>query len=106
APAWTDAALVLGRRNAKRFLRGDMKLARAPAEAAVARIGQALGLGRVAAALGITTIADGAMSLAVRAVSVDRGIDPRDATLIAFGGAGPLHAAAISRDISLHTLLR
>src|SRR5262245_66586187 len=41
------------------------------------------------------------MSLAVRAVSVDRGIDPRDTTLIAFGGAGPLHAAAIAREISI-----
>src|SRR5262249_44312567 len=97
APAVTDADLLLGRLNAERFLGAPTNLARAPAEAAVARIGQALGLGRVAAALGITTIADGAMSLAVRAVSVDRGIDPRDATLIAFGGAGPLHAAAIAR---------
>ena len=101
APAVTDADLVLGRLNVERFLGGHMKLARAPAEAAVARIGQALGLGSVAAALGITTIADGAMSLAVRAVSVDRGIDPRDTTLIAFGGAGPLHAAAIAREISI-----
>src|SRR5262249_10399138 len=42
-----------------------------------------------------------AMSLAVRAVSVDRGIDPRDTTLIAFGGAGPLHAVAIAREISI-----
>jgi len=105
APAVTDADLVLGRLNAERFLGGHMKLARAPAEAAVARIGQALGLGRVAAALGITTIADGAMSLAVRAVSVDRGIDPRDATLIAFGGAGPLHAAAIAREISIPSVV-
>jgi N-methylhydantoinase A len=53
------------------------------------------------AALGIATIADGAMSLAVRAVSVNRGIDPRDTTLIAFGGAGPLHAVAIAREISI-----
>src|SRR4029453_11370229 len=43
----------------------------------------------------------GAMSLAVRAVSVNRGIDPRDTTLIAFGGAGPLHAVAIAREISI-----
>ena len=105
APAVTDADLVLGRLNAERFLGGHMKLARAPAEAAVVRIGQTLGLGSVAAALGITTIADGAMSLAVRAVSVDRGIDPRDATLIAFGGAGPLHAAAIAREISIPSVV-
>jgi N-methylhydantoinase A len=55
----------------------------------------------MATALGIATIADGAMSLAVRAVSVDRGIDPRDTALIAFGGAGPLHAVAIAREISI-----
>ena len=72
------------------------------AEAAIrARIGDRLGLDAVAAARGIATIADGAMSLAVRAVSVNRGIDPRDATVIAFGGAGPLHAAAIAREIAI-----
>ena len=101
APAVTDADLVLGRLNGERFLGGHMKLARAPAEAAIGRIGQTLGLGTVATALGITTIADGAMSLAVRAVSVNRGIDPRETTLIAFGGAGPLHAVAIAREISI-----
>jgi N-methylhydantoinase A len=101
APAVTDADLLLGRLNGERFLGGHMKLARAPAEAAIGRIGQTLGLGTVATALGITTIADGAMSLAVRAVSVNRGIDPRETTLVAFGGAGPLHAVAVAREISI-----
>ena len=101
APAVTDADLVLGRLNGERFLGGHMKLDRALAETAVAPIGERLGLGTVEAALGITTIADGAMSLAVRAVSVDRGIDPRDTALIAFGGAGPLHAVAIAREIAI-----
>jgi N-methylhydantoinase A len=101
APAVTDADLVLGRLNGERFLGGRMALDRAPAEAAVGRIGQTLGLRTMATALGIATIADGAMSLAVRAVSVDRGIDPRDTALIAFGGAGPLHAVAIAREISI-----
>src|SRR5215468_5944038 len=101
APAVTDADLVLGRLNSARFLGGHMTLDRARAEQAVAGIGDRLGLGAVEAALGIATIADGAMSLAVRAVSVNRGIDPRDATLIAFGGAGPLHAVAIAREISI-----
>jgi N-methylhydantoinase A len=101
APAVTDADLVLGRLNSARFLGGHMTLDRARAEQAVASIGDRLALGVVEAALGIATIADGAMSLAVRAVSVNRGIDPRDATLIAFGGAGPLHAVAIAREISI-----
>jgi N-methylhydantoinase A len=101
APAVTDADLVLGRLNSARFLGGHMTLDRARAEQAVATVGGRLGLEVTEAALGITTIADGAMSLAVRAVSVNRGIDPRDATLIAFGGAGPLHAMAIAREISI-----
>ena len=101
APAVTDADLILGRLNGERFLGGNMKLDRALAEKAVAAIGERLGLGTVEAALGIATIADGAMSLAVRAVSVDRGIDPRDTALIAFGGAGPLHAVAIAREIAI-----
>jgi N-methylhydantoinase A len=101
APAVTDADLVLGRLNGNRFLGGHMTLDRALAEQAVASVGERLGLGTVEAALGIATIADGAMSLAVRAVSVNRGIDPRDTTLIAFGGAGPLHAVSIAREISI-----
>src|SRR5262249_56939365 len=51
--------------------------------------------------LGVATIVDNAMSLAVRAVSVNRGIDPRDTVMIAFGGAGPLHAVAIAREIAI-----
>src|SRR5262245_54829184 len=101
APAVTDADLVLGRLNGERFLGGQMRLDRALADKAVHGIGQALGLDTIATAFGIATIADGAMSLAVRAVSVDRGIDPRDAALIAFGGAGPLHAVAIAREIAI-----
>jgi N-methylhydantoinase A len=101
APAVTDADLVLGRLNGARFLGGQMALDRTLAERAIGAIGARLRLGTVEAALGITTIADGAMSLAVRAVSVNRGIDPRDTTLIAFGGAGPLHAVAIAREISI-----
>ena len=101
-PVVTDADLVLGRLNGARFLGGGMTLDRAAAEAAMrTTIGERLGLSAAAAALGVTIIIDNAMSLAVRAVSVDRGIDPRDTTMIAFGGAGPLHAAAIAREIAI-----
>jgi N-methylhydantoinase A len=100
-PTVTDADLVLGRLNDARFLGGHMPLDRARAEAALGKFGQKLGLDAVTAAHGIATIVDTAMSLAVRAVSVKRGIDPRETTLIAFGGAGPLHAVAIAREISI-----
>jgi N-methylhydantoinase A len=100
-PTVTDADLLLGRLNGNRFLGGGMKLDRAGAEAALAKLGGLLGLDAVTSAFGIATIADAAMSLAVRAVSVNRGIDPRDSAMIAFGGAGPLHAVAIAREISI-----
>src|SRR5580704_678625 len=101
-PTVTDADLVLGRLNGERFLGGGMRLDRAGAQSAIkAKLGDRLGLDTVTTAHGIATIADGAMSLAVRAVSVNRGIDPRDTAVIAFGGAGPLHAVAIAREISI-----
>jgi N-methylhydantoinase A len=100
-PTVTDADLILGRLNGERFLGGHMMLDRGCAEAAVDDLAETLGLPTMQTAAGITAIADGAMSLAVRAVSVNRGIDPRDTTLIAFGGAGPLHAVAIAREISI-----
>jgi N-methylhydantoinase A len=99
-PVVTDADLILGRINAERFLNGAMRLDRAAAERAVeAKIAAPLRLGIAEAALGIVQIADAAMSLAVRAVSVNKGVDPRQSAVVAFGGAGPLHAVAIAREI-------
>jgi N-methylhydantoinase A len=99
-PVVTDADLVLGRINAGRFLGGKMGLDIAAAERAIeAKVARPLGLSVKEAALGIAQIADAAMSLSVRAVSVNKGVDPRDTTMIAFGGAGPLHALAIAREI-------
>ena len=100
-PTVTDADLVLGRLNGNRFLGGGMTLDNAGAGTALAMLGAHLGLDAMTSAFGIAMIADGAMSLAVRAVSVNRGIDPRDTAVIAFGGAGPLHAVAIAREISI-----
>jgi N-methylhydantoinase A len=105
-PVITDADLVLGRLNGARFLGGGMSLDRSLAEAAIAeKVAVPLGLDVTSAALGIVKIADNAMSLAVRAVSVNRGIDPRDTVMIAFGGAGPLHALAIAREIFIPTVI-
>jgi len=99
-PVVTDADLVLERLNAGRFLSGRMGLdAKLSAAAIKAKIADPLGLSVPDAALGIAKIADASMSLAVRTVSVERGCDPRDTTIIAFGGAGPLHAVAIAREI-------
>jgi N-methylhydantoinase A len=99
-PVVTDADLVLGRINPDRFLNGGLKLDVAAARAAIHdKVGKPLGLSIEEAALGIVTIADSAMSLAVRAVSVNKGVDPRDTVMIAFGGGGPLHAVNIARQI-------
>jgi N-methylhydantoinase A len=101
-PVITDANLALGRLNGNRFLGGGMSLDKSLSEKAIdAKVAKKLNLDTMTAALGITTIADGAMSLAVRADSVNRGIDPRDTVMIAFGGAGPLHACSIAREISI-----
>ena len=99
-PVVTDADLVLKRLNADRFLSGRMGLDTALSEAAIKeKIGDPIDLSVADAALGIAKIADASMSLAVRTVSVERGCDPRDTAMIAFGGAGPLHAVAIAREI-------
>src|SRR5882672_5092685 len=105
-PVVTDANLVLGRINPKRFLDGNMQLDVAAAERAIKeRIADPLHLSVADAALGIIRIADSAMSLAVRAVSVNKGVDPRDTALIAFGGGGPLHSGAIAREIFVPTVI-
>ena len=99
-PVVTDADLVLGRINGGRFLNGAMKLDVAAARRALdEKVASPLGLSTMEAALGVATISDANMSLSVRAVSVNKGVDPRDTAMIAFGGAGPLHAIAIAREI-------
>jgi N-methylhydantoinase A len=99
-PVITDADLVLGRINAQRFLNGAMMLDRTAAERALReKVAGPLRLSVAESALGVVQIADAAMSLAVRAVSVNKGVDPRQSAIVAFGGAGPLHAVAIAREI-------
>src|SRR5439155_22203822 len=69
------------------------------------RVARSLELDPIEAALGIVKIAVAKMSLAVRGVSVERGYDPRDFALVAFGGAGPLHAAEIARELHIPTIV-
>ncbi len=99
-PTVTDANLVLGRLDPARFLGGEMSLDVDAARRAIdAKIGKPLGLGTVEAAAGILRIAATTMSLAVRTVTTERGLDAAAFPLIAYGGAGPLHASAIAREI-------
>ncbi|MEO1193922.1 MAG: hydantoinase/oxoprolinase family protein [Pseudomonadota bacterium] len=88
----SDANVILGRINPDYFLGGSMTLDRAAAEAAVDRLAEALSLTRIETALAIVQIANNNMVGALRSVLLERGLDPRDFTLAAFGGAGPLHA--------------
>ena len=96
-PTVTDANVVLGYLPASAKLGGDMNMDAARAEAAVETIGKAMGLSTHDSAEGIVNIVNENMFGALRLVSVEQGFDPRDFALVAFGGAGPLHANALGK---------
>jgi N-methylhydantoinase A len=104
-PTITDANVVLGRIGAPTFLGGEMPLDAAGAAEGLGRLAEPLGLTVPQVALGILRLATARMSLAVRETSVARGHDPRDFALVASGGAGPLHAVAIARDLHIPTVV-
>ncbi|HEX4041275.1 MAG TPA: hydantoinase/oxoprolinase family protein [Xanthobacteraceae bacterium] len=105
-PTVTDANLVLGRLGADRFLGGEMKLDAAAAEQALtSRIGDPLGMSAVEAAEGILRIAATTMSYAVKGVTTERGLDAGDFVLVAYGGAGPLHAVEVAREIGMRKVI-
>jgi N-methylhydantoinase A len=105
-PTVTDANVVLGRIGSRRRLGGRIALDPARARAAVAALAERLGgLGVEALAEGIVRIAVARMTSAIREISIQRGHDPRDFTLIAFGGAGPMHAVALAEEIGLPRVL-
>ena len=97
----TDCNLLLGYLSADNFLGGRMKLDRAKAEQAIARVAEPLSLDSEAAAEGIVRVIDVKMEEAIKAISTMRGHDLRDFMLLAFGGAGPLHAARLARDLGM-----
>ena len=102
APTVTDANLVLGRLSAARFLGGEMKLDFEGAREAIRRqIADPLGLSVEQAADGIVRIAAASMSSVVKRVTTDRGLDARDFPMVAFGGAGPLHATFVARELRI-----
>ena len=105
-PTITDANLVLGRLNPAFFLGGEMALDAGAARKAIAdRVAAPLALDPIAAAAGIVEIANAHMIGAMRLVSVQRGYDPRQFVLVAFGGAGPLHANALARELGIPAVL-
>ena len=97
----TDANLVLGRLNPDYFLGGKIVLNAAKADEAVAKLGERLGLDRYAAAQAVLDLANENMANAIRVLSIDRGLDPREFALVAFGGAGPVHACDIAAKMGM-----
>lgn len=105
-PTVTDANLVLGRLDADHFLGGTMRLDMTAAQRAVKEhVADPLGLDVVEAAEGILQIAATTMSYAVKGVTTERGFDAGAFAMVVYGGAGPLHAAAIAREIGVGRVL-
>jgi len=104
-PTITDANVVLGRLGADRPLGGEIVLDRAKALEAIAKLAAQLSLTPAQMAEGILRIAAVSLAGAIKEVSVMRGIDPRDFALLPFGGAGPMHAAAIAEELGMRTVV-
>ncbi|MCR4404290.1 MAG: hydantoinase/oxoprolinase family protein [Candidatus Acetothermia bacterium] len=105
-PTVTDAQVVLGRIDPRAPLGGLEELDQQAARKAImARIGRPLGLGLEEAAEGILTVVEANMERAIRVISVERGHDPRAFVLTAFGGAGPLHGAALASRLGIKRVL-
>ena len=104
-PTVTDANILLGRLNQTALLNGEMPVYRKLAETAVEPVARRLGLSVERTAAGILQVVVSAMVRAVRVISVEKGEDPRDFALMAFGGAGALHAGAVARELGIGTVL-
>jgi len=104
-PTVTDANLVLGILDPEYFLGGEMEIAPDLAREAVGKIAEYFGLSVDEAALGIVKIVNTNMSGLLQSMTVKRGYDPREFALVAFGGAGPIHASAIAREINVPTVI-
>jgi len=104
-PTVTDANLVLGRLDPHDFLGGGMKLDPAAAEGAISRLAKELGLPVNEAAEGVLTIINSNMANAIRSRTVQKGIDPRGFSLVAFGGAGPLHGAEVAAMLGIPEII-
>jgi N-methylhydantoinase A len=105
APTVTDANLLLGRLGPDGLLGGSMPLDTRAAAATVGALAEALALSPIETARGIVAVVNANMSGAVRLVTVQRGVDPAGLALLAFGGAGPLHAGALARELGVRTVV-
>ena len=104
-PTVTDANVVLGTIPAGPVADGQITISRELAEAAVARVAEPLGLSIAEAADGIHRIANARMTRALRAVSSEKGRDPREFAIIAYGGSGPVHAGGLADDLGVTTIV-
>src|SRR5262249_39830388 len=101
----TDANLVLGRLVEHEFLGGEFRLDPARARAALEPLARRLGRDVEGAAAGVIDVVTAAMERALRVIPIERGHDPRELTLVAFGGAGGLHAADLARALGMRRVL-
>ena len=105
-PVVTDANLVLGRLNSGYILGGRMKLHKDKSVAAIEKnIAEPMGISCEEAANGIVSVVNANMARAIRVITVERGYNPSDFTLVAYGGAGPLHAVALAKEMGIHKVL-
>ncbi len=100
-PVVSDANLVLGRLDGANFSNGAMTLDRAAAAKELTRLGADFGMGAEAMAQGVIDIVNAKMADAIRTITIQRGIDPRDFSLVAFGGAGPAQAVALAEELEI-----
>jgi N-methylhydantoinase A len=104
-PTVTDANVVLGRVDPANFAGGSMTLDADAARDAVAGLGRELGLETTPLAEGICDVANAKMAQAIRTLTVEKGIEPRDFALVAIGGAGPMHAVFLARELGIREVL-
>ncbi len=104
-PTVTDANVVLQTLNPEYLLGGRMKVDQSLAKAAIGRLAEKLGMDVMATAQGILSVVTANMAKAIRVISVQRGHDPRDYTLVAFGGAGPVHAMRLAKELDISRIL-
>jgi N-methylhydantoinase A len=104
-PTVTDANVVLGYINAERFLGGQLKGDRRLAEDALAKLGSALRMRPLEAAIGVRRVINSRMGSALRLNITEKGCDPRDFSLLAFGGCGPMHAVEVAEDLGLQRVI-
>jgi N-methylhydantoinase A len=104
-PAVTDANLFLGYLRDRAELGGEVVLQRELSEKALKSLGEQLGLDAQETALGIVRVANAEMVRALRVISVERGLDPREFALLAFGGAGGMHACSLAEELGMETVL-